>query len=262
MKRAIRAAAWLYPKRWRKRYGNEFEALIEDPKGDLRSLVDVVKGAVKMQFSRWGLGRIAVATMLAGSAIAAVIAYRIPNQYDSRAILRFAAMHRVGQSQFMPEADPVTNRHQGELTIRRLITSVESFENLSQIINDFDLYGVRWSAPSVEVIERMKRAIVVQPSLGHDPTFMLRFEYPNRYTAQRVTQELVSRMIEANLRLTVAEADSESSNRMQILDPPSLPVSPISPNRPMVVFAGLFVGLTGGFVIALVSRTRRKSNGI
>jgi hypothetical protein len=70
MKRAIRAAAWIYPKRWRERYGDEFEALIEDAHGDWRALVDVLKGAVKMQFSRWGLGRIAAVTTLAGTAIA------------------------------------------------------------------------------------------------------------------------------------------------------------------------------------------------
>ena len=56
MKWGIRAAAWLYPKRWRERYGDEFAALIEDSRPDFRSFVDVLKGAVKMQFSRWGLG--------------------------------------------------------------------------------------------------------------------------------------------------------------------------------------------------------------
>jgi uncharacterized protein involved in exopolysaccharide biosynthesis len=252
MKRAIRAAAWLYPERWRKRYGGELEALIEDARGDWRFLVDVVKGAVIMQFSRWGLGRLAAVTMLAGTAIAAVIAHRIPNQYESRATLRFAAMHRVGRGQFMPEADPVTNQHQGEMTVRRLIGSVESFENLSQIINDLDLYGERWSAPSAEVIERMKRAIVVEPSPDHDPTFKLRFEYPNRYIAQRVTQELVSRIIEANLhRLAIAEVDSGSSIQMQILDPPTLAKFPSGPSRLKITGGGLLAGLLAGVLLSL-----------
>jgi len=258
MKRVIRAAAWLYPRRWRERYGSEFEALIEDARVDWRSLLDVVKGAAKMQFSRWGFGRIAVVTMFAGAVIAAVIAYRIPNEYESRVTLRVSAIQRTGQMQFMPEADPVTNQHLGEVTVRRAIESVERFDSLSRIINNFDLYDERWSAPSAEVIERMKRAIVVLPSPGHDPTFTLRFEYPNRYISQRVTQELVSRMIDANLRLAMADADSGFSAQMRILDPPTLPQLPSGPSRLKITGEGLLAGLCGGILLGLVVRMRRK----
>ncbi len=258
MKWGIRAAAWLYPKRWRERYGDEFAALIEDSRPDFRSFVDVLRGAVKMQFSRWGLGWIAAAATLAGAAIAGVTAYRMPNQYISSTTVRFAAMHQVGPEQFMPEADPVTNWHQGEETVRRLISSVESFEYLSQLINEFDLYGERWSAPSAELIEQMKRAIKVEPSPGHDPTFTLRFEYPNRLIAQRVTQKLLWRMMEADLRLTIAEADSGSSNQMRILIPPTLPKSPTGPNRWKIMSEGLFAGLCGGILLGLVVQMRRK----
>jgi hypothetical protein len=140
-----------------------------------------------------------------------------------------------------------------------LITSVESFESLSQIINDFDLYGVRWSAPSAEVMEQMKRAIVIEPSPGHDPTFTMRFEYPNRYIAQRVTQELVSRMIEANLRLAIVEVDSGSSNQMQILDPPTLAEVPSGPSRLKITGEGLLAGLCGGILLGWVVRMHGKS---
>ena len=85
--------------------------------------------------------------------------------------------------------------------------------SLSQLINQFDLYGERWSAPSAELIEQMKRAIKVVPSPGHDPIFTLRFEYPNRTSSQRVTQKLLSRMMDADLRLAIAEADSGSRTR-------------------------------------------------
>jgi uncharacterized protein involved in exopolysaccharide biosynthesis len=258
MKRGIRAAAWLYPKSWRERYGDEFEALIEDSRADFRSLADVLRGAVKMQFSRWGLGGIAVGTMLAGAAIGGVIAYRMPNQYVSRTTLSVSAMHRVGPGQFMPEADPVTNQHMGEVAVRRTIASVESFENLGQIINEFDLYGVRWSAPSAELIEQMKRAIVIEPSPGHDPTFALRFEYANRLIAQRVTQNLVSRMIEANLHLAMEEADSGLASRMELIDPPTLPKSPVGPNRWKITGEGLLIGLCGGILLGLVEQMRRK----
>jgi|HubBroStandDraft_2_1064218.scaffolds.fasta_scaffold98808_1 uncharacterized protein involved in exopolysaccharide biosynthesis len=261
MKRALRTAAWLYPKRWRNRYGDEFEALIEDARGDWRSLQDVMKGAVKMQFSCWGFGKIAAITVLAGAAIAAVIAYRIPNEYESRATLRISAFHRVSyfhQPEFLPETDPVTNQHLGELTIRRIIASVESFENLGQIINDFDLYGVRWSAPPVDVMERMKHAIVVAPSGDREPSFTVRFEYPDRLKAQRVMQELLSRVIESNLHLAIKDPGS----RVEILAPPTLPRFPVSPNRLAITGEGSLAGLCGGILLSLVMRMRRNSSAV
>jgi hypothetical protein len=51
MRRWIRLAAALYPRRWRERYSAEFQALIEDVNPGWREFTDVMLGALKMQMS-------------------------------------------------------------------------------------------------------------------------------------------------------------------------------------------------------------------
>jgi hypothetical protein len=51
MKRAIQLAANLYPQAWRKRYGVEFDALLEYYDPGWREFSDVLRGAFKMQMT-------------------------------------------------------------------------------------------------------------------------------------------------------------------------------------------------------------------
>jgi hypothetical protein len=69
MKSLIRLAAKLYPRPWRNRYGDEFEALLDDLGVTGRIAFDVLTGAVLMQIQRWQrIGSAAVLAMLAVSA--------------------------------------------------------------------------------------------------------------------------------------------------------------------------------------------------
>ena len=52
-KHLLRILARLYPAAWRKRYGDEFEALIEDARPGLGGALDILKGALAMQFTSW-----------------------------------------------------------------------------------------------------------------------------------------------------------------------------------------------------------------
>ena len=58
MKRVARNLAGLYPREWRLRYGKEFDALLEDTNLTLRDLLDVIAGALRMQWRSWNAGRI------------------------------------------------------------------------------------------------------------------------------------------------------------------------------------------------------------
>lgn len=78
---------------------------------------------------------------------------------------------------------------------------------LTTIINTFGLYQRERSRKPIEdVIEDMRRTIQILPvstvgGPGREvPAFEIRFSYENRYTAQRVTQDLVSRFIDQNVR--------------------------------------------------------------
>jgi hypothetical protein len=48
MRRLIRTLVWLYPARWRHRYGDEFVSLLDELDPGWRQLFDVVQGAIVM----------------------------------------------------------------------------------------------------------------------------------------------------------------------------------------------------------------------
>ncbi len=78
---------------------------------------------------------------------------------------------------------------------------------LTTIINTFGLYQrERTRKPLEDVIDDMKKAIQILPvstvgGPGREvPAFAVQFSYENRYIAQRVTQDLISRFIDQNQR--------------------------------------------------------------
>jgi uncharacterized protein involved in exopolysaccharide biosynthesis len=83
--------------------------------------------------------------------------------------------------------------------------SILSRSTLSTLIDTFKLYpGERSRLPMEDVIERMRRDIVVSPvtasATGGRGSYVFRisFSYQNRFDAQRVTQNLVSRFLDEN----------------------------------------------------------------
>jgi hypothetical protein len=50
-----------YPLSWRNRYGVEFDALLEDATLTVPDTFDVFWGALKMQMTPWGFGRVTFA---------------------------------------------------------------------------------------------------------------------------------------------------------------------------------------------------------
>jgi hypothetical protein len=67
MKHLIRLAAKLYPGPWRDRYGEEFEALLDDAGINGRIAFNVLTGAVLMQVQRWQ--KVGTAALLAMGAL-------------------------------------------------------------------------------------------------------------------------------------------------------------------------------------------------
>ena len=70
MKRLIRLMAKLYPEAWRERYGEEFEALLDEVGVTGRIAVDVLKGAILMQIQRWM--KIGIMALLGASIVVAM----------------------------------------------------------------------------------------------------------------------------------------------------------------------------------------------
>lgn len=86
MRALIRAAARLYPTRWRVRYAREFDALLEELEPNWLGLLNVVYGALIMQIKRVGV--VAAVCAVIGAVVAGAASLRMPETYASSATLR------------------------------------------------------------------------------------------------------------------------------------------------------------------------------
>jgi uncharacterized protein involved in exopolysaccharide biosynthesis len=228
VKRAIRFLARTYPAPWRNRYQNEFNALLDDVPPTWRTLFDVFGGALEMQMRIWSPWKLVAGFAIAGVLVATAFAVTISNRYVSTSIMR------IGDG--------------GEADLATQIEKVESRSNLTQLINEEDLYkGERNRVPIEDVIQQMRQKDIRIARLtlrtgGLAPAISISFSAADPAMAQRTTQRLTSQFIEAKVGT--------------LLDPASLPIHATSPKRPLIVGVGLVAGLLAGLLFALFRRLR------
>lgn len=87
MNRLARWVMLLYPSCWRRRYAEEFGALIEDTGANARVVADLLKGAILMRFSTWSFPRLAAILGLAGMLIGLALSMSGSSGYIARAEL-------------------------------------------------------------------------------------------------------------------------------------------------------------------------------
>jgi hypothetical protein len=173
MRHTARLLARLYPSSWRRRYGAEFDALLEDTKPTARDAIDIVWGAMKMQITRWGPGRFVLACSFAALLLASAIALAMPVHYVSRAMIT------------VDPANQVSLRALDHLG--RDIFSRESLKALIQLDN---IYArERAHLPLDNVAGKMRQSIRVEsvrprwPGRGDTLTFAITFDYPDPQVA-------------------------------------------------------------------------------
>jgi LPS O-antigen subunit length determinant protein (WzzB/FepE family) len=156
MRQLIRWTTRLYPAPWRRRYGEELDALIEDIRPQWKDLFNVLLGALQMQMTTWNSLKVVAAVVLAGALLAGVFAFRTQDRYASTAVVRFAP---AGQT----DSD-----RQGAL------------HRLQQMTN--------------QIVSRDKalRIRLFQAQGGRGPAFVISCEYPDKQKAQAVVCALVS----------------------------------------------------------------------
>ena len=66
----------------------------------------------------------------------------------------------------------------------------------------------------------------------------------------RKFQDLLAKSLESELAENMEK--KQKSEQFQILDPAYLPLTPVRPNRPLIIFIGLVAGLAAGFGLAFV----------
>jgi uncharacterized protein involved in exopolysaccharide biosynthesis len=229
MQRVLRFLIRLYPAWWRRRYGQELEALLEDSRSGSRDAWDLFRGAMEIQMSRWSFGKIVTVCGIVGVMLASFLAFSTPYRYRSTAILKSTPgrsaedWNALNRAAFTPQA-------------------------LSNIIDREHLYAGR---PTQDTIDRMRRGIRIEPV---DPSLVrVSFSYEDPVQAQRVSQELVDRLITSNLLPDV----SRSPIAFQLVVPADQPKRQIERKRYGLAGLGLPAGMLFGVVLALILRWRR-----
>jgi capsular polysaccharide biosynthesis protein len=241
-----RLAKWmmrLYPSRWRRRYGDELEALLAETGADARVVADLLKGGVRMQFSTWSFAKLAVVLGVAGVLLGVAGSLLIAPIYESKTTLEVTG----------PQPASV---------IRQAEPAVLSRVSLYGIINtpQLDLYRQeRRVMPDEDVIEQMRNDIhievVDQPGgQGNSAAFQISFRYPDPAKAKSVTGTLVQKFADESFQQRLHEAAGK--HYLAVVDPASLAVRPVFPNENVVLFIGCLLGASIPFVWR---RRRRKS---
>ena len=283
MRRVRELLIRLYPARWRARYGDEFEALLEDSPASVASVFDLLKGATKMRIAVPSFPTLALSVIgiLAGLGVSFLLTPR----YVSTAVLAFRADSG-------PSAPDLLLACQTEVLSR----TSRSF----MMIDRFDLYrNERKDIRREDIVDKMRiRDIRITPleranvtSKSFQP-FEIQFSYSDRRKAQQVVQTLVERFADTTAylaraaflkkqqppdqiaamdariavleqRLGIAHTPAVRSdelpsdvrgNYLEVIDAPSFPVTPVFPNRAVLMFSGLFSGFAASIVIALARR--------
>jgi hypothetical protein len=250
MRQLIRWTARLYPARWRDRYGEELDALVEDIQPQWQDLFNVLLGALRMQMTTWNYLKIVAAVALAGALVAGVFAFRTQERYVSTAVMRFTT------------AGQLDGGRQGALDrLVELQHTVLSRRSLAEIITQpaLNLYPEdRKKMPLQDVVENMRnKALRIQAAEawnGGVLAFVISCEYPDKLKAQAVVYELQTRFQEQNVAIQRKQGPS-SQELLEVLDPASLPQRSFYPNRPMIVTVGLLGGALLGLLAVLVRRS-------
>jgi hypothetical protein len=192
MNRRARFLICLYPAKWRERYGEEIEALLEDSGFTWRTGINLSGGAIKMQVRMPSFPKLAIALSMAGVLAGFGVSFVLTPRYASTASMQLTSS----------ESGPAPNAMGHLLQMRNEILSRTS---LSAIMQDprLDLYSrERKHIPLEDVIDRMRgdiRITTLPSSPEHYAAFTISFAYSDRHKAQGTVQALIRKFADDNL---------------------------------------------------------------
>jgi uncharacterized protein involved in exopolysaccharide biosynthesis len=126
--------------------------------------------------------------------------------------------------------------------------------------SNLDLYhGERARHPMEQVIDKMREDLRIEPPAPARVTpFSIAFTYTDRFKAQAVVRELVSKFVDSQTNYLTdtpgLKLDLTDEAQLQVLDPASLPEAPVGPPRRGIITGGLLAGLLLGLVAAVIRR--------
>jgi hypothetical protein len=237
MKGLTRFLIRLYPARWRERYGEEFEALLEDSAAGRPEIFDLLKGAIKMQLSV-AFPKLALMLSIAGILAGLAISFMLTPRYISRAGMAF----------------------EGRAPATRLLEFLTQCEN--EVLSRASLKGViqnprlnlypdeRTGTPLEDVIETMRRRNILIRIDGQGPgrlSFHIDFSYRDPVKAQHTVQALLVLFEDANLHLPAPV-------NLSVTASPTLPAKAVFPDRWIFMATGFGTGIAVAMVIAVFRR--------
>ncbi len=207
---------------------------------------------------------------MGGAVLALAVAYMIPTRYTSTAVMLL-------RPAWFPERDSGKAIDAGrEERFKAAIEDVSSAKTLAGVIQKLNLYPtLRAHKPLEDAVETMRtRDLILRrlpPTAGMTPAedaLGISFSYSDKYLAQKTVVEIIGRLTVSHFtqeRVIVDKAgeNSELANlferglgdQLELLDPASLPQNPVSPNRLLIVIAGMAIGL---LLCALTPKISRK----
>jgi hypothetical protein len=258
MKRFLKFLARLYPSDWRKRYGVEYEALLDEGTPRARDVFDVLWQALKLQVTSWSFVKIVLPSAIGGALVAAAISLAVPPQYVSQAVILVTA----GDGVRGPKGNTVAPGA-ADASLRDLKGPFLNDASLAPIIQKLDLYPRERARMSQgDVINQMRRDVDIR-SVMKGPSqsaFALQFSYPDPHVAQQVNTELVSKIVALHLRARMNRSSTPPARHetLRVEHTASLPLGPSSPKRGVFGAGGLFAGIAGGLMFAAVRRRHRE----
>jgi hypothetical protein len=243
MKRMLKLMARLYPSGWRKRYGAEYEALLEDSEPHARDVADVLWEATKMRLASRTFVRIVLPCALAGALVGVGFSLSRPAMYHSRTLITVDADSRVSL----------------DSGLRELVQGAFPASFLDQIIQRENLYPrERERMPMSEVVSIMRKDIWLRPLQKNDGkpamAFVVEFYYPDPHVAQRVDAELVSQMVALNVRIRIEQAQANASHVWEVFRVVKTANLPKRPDGWGQAGFGV-VGALGGLVAGMIAAT-------
>lgn len=255
MKPPVNWLVRLYPRLWRERYAEEFEALVEDTGSSWRSLPDIFAEALKMRLANVDYRFVALMAVL-GLVVAQGIAFRLPERYTASATLHITPSEPNDFNQAHSEAGMIAGDVLSRTSLSNLIMAP-----------DLRLYDQeRRSQDMEEVIANMKaKDLRIAPAL--DGTLLVTYQGKSAEEARRTVERIVARLEAVHLaRQTFLHylgderlMDEASLNRMltrlEVRQAPLLPAEAFFPNRVTLAALGLGLGLLLAALIGIMCPT-------
>jgi uncharacterized protein involved in exopolysaccharide biosynthesis len=183
---------------------------------------------------------------LVGLLIGLAVSVGMPNEYISQSLIRISA-------------DPAISKSARDEQIISMARAILSRSTLRTLIQTYGLYPKkRPKMPLEQVVAEMKQDIVIRPvsispvsSGARVGGLSIQFVYEDPAIAQRVNSELVARFM-------VPAFDSGPDDRsfvLELVDAPSRPQTPISPNLFLLAMIGLGGGMAVGVLLLFLWRS-------